>query len=80
MEKFRTLSIVNRRQDSFEANYLKNFFEFIGVFCINYYYDNDQDVNYIKENPEANNFDVVLCLNYSDNFVNDIKSILHTSI
>lgn len=80
MEKFRTLSIVNRRQDSFKANYLKNFFEFIGVFCVNYYYDNDQDVNYIKENPEVNNFDVVLCLNYSDNFVNDIKSILHNSL
>ena len=70
MQHFRTVCILSKNEDSFDAHYLREFFKWIGLSYFNYYYDGTEE-NYILKIPENNNFDIFVLLNYEDNSIAD---------
>ena len=68
MQNFRTVCIMNKKVDSFDAYYLREFFKWIGLSYFDYCYDGTEE-NYILKNPENNNFDIFVLLNYENSFI-----------
>lgn len=70
MQNFRTVCIMNKKEDSFDAYYLREFFKWIGLSYFDYCYDGTEE-NYILKNPENNNFDIFVLLNYENALIAD---------
>ena len=70
MQNFRTVCIMNKKEDSFDAYYLREFFKWIGLSYFDYCYDGTEE-NYILKKPENNNFDIFVLLNYKDDSIAD---------
>lgn len=63
MEKKRTVCIIHKKEEIYEAYYFKEFFKWIGFSHFLFSYDGEKD-NDIIERLEGNKFDLFLCLNY----------------
>lgn len=70
MQNFRTVCIMDKKEDSFDACYLREFFKWIGLSYFEYCYDGTEE-NYILKKPEDNNFDIFVLLNYEDSSIED---------
>lgn len=79
MRHFRTVCILNKKEDTFYGYYLREFFKWIGLSYFDYCYDGTEE-NYILKKPEDNNFDIFVLLNYEDDLImNSIKNTIRDS-
>lgn len=78
MEKFRSICIIYKTENNFEAAYLKTFFEFIGLQCFTH--SSCEASNCVKASifdDETNKFDILINLN---NTLDELKQIVGKKI